>query len=285
MNKFLVKIFWFVLSVILVTTSVLLVNKIIIYKTNLFKLNHENNLLVLGDSHSRYALNDNIVPHLTNLSNNADSYFYSFIKLKVLKESNSQIDTLFLSFSDHNVLKSIENRWLLNEEHIKSRFSIYAPILGLNDFKLILNKNNVLSNFFSVYNFPVRIFNKGIRAYGGYEDLKVQKLGKEIEIFRNSAIKKTKIEYALIEIEYLQKIENFCELNHIHLILLNTPTHKVKHETSLDLETFRIQHIPSAEYWDFSKIEMPDSCFGDLVHLNEEGAKLFSYFFLQRVKE
>jgi ABC-type sugar transport system permease subunit len=108
-----------ILTVLLVVVTI--INWAYITNSNYFILNKNINVLVLGDSHAKYALDDKILKNTCNLSTDADSYFYSYLKLKELNKKNIQIDTLLLSFSQHNISKSIETMWLFNSEHLKNR--------------------------------------------------------------------------------------------------------------------------------------------------------------------
>jgi hypothetical protein len=41
---------------------------------------------------------------------------------------------------------------------------------------------------------------------------------------------------------------------------------------------FRDTYLPGIKYVDYSAFPLPDSCYGDAVHLNYKGAEIFSKY-------
>lgn len=266
-----------------ITIGTLLLSTVINYGLlnydNTFRIKEKVNTLILGDSHTKYALNDSILSNTFNLSQDADSYFYSYLKLKQVDKKNVHLDTVLLSFSQHNIHKCIENRWLLNKQHLKGRLEQYMPLLSINDYRFLLkNKPSMaIASLFSQIKYPAYLFMKKIN-YGGYEELKHDILKEEIDKQKENGYRQEYKSFndSPIETIYLQKIVQYCKTNDLTLILINPPLYKTLHNKQNGLYKYYEMNFSNTIFLDFSKIEMEDSYFGDLVHLTPSGAKYFS---------
>jgi hypothetical protein len=266
-----------------ITIGVLLlstfINYVLLKYDNTFKMTEKVNTLILGDSHTRYALNDSILNNTFNLSNDADSYFYSYLKLKQVEKKNEQLDTVLLSFSQHNIHKCIENRWLLNDQHLKGRLEQYIPLLSFDDYLFLLkNKPFVaIASIFSQIKYPPYLF-MGKNKYGGYKDLKRVILEEEIDKQKTNGYRQEYKSFndSPLETMYLKKIVQFCETNDLTLIFINPPLYKTLQNKQFGLYKYYEMNFSNITFLDFSKLEMKDSYFGDLVHLTPSGARYFS---------
>jgi hypothetical protein len=278
MNLFLKKVLLFVGSVIVITVLSVCFNKIYLKVNHFFKLSSNVHILILGDSRTRYGLDDKYLNQTKNFSSDADSYFYSYTKLKELKENNPQIDTLILSFSKHNIVKSIENRWLLNNAHLKERLLVYFPILNKHEILFLLHNKptETVKNVFSQVTSTYKYFIKKQGAFGGYKELEYSMLQKEIEKQKAEAGKEPAFEEAPIEKMYLRKIADYCKENHIKLILLNMPSHKALMGNKEVFYSFYKRNFSDVTFLDFGNIELSDDDYGDLVHLSPKGSEYFT---------
>ncbi|MDR0371726.1 MAG: hypothetical protein LBH80_07760, partial [Prevotellaceae bacterium] len=41
-------------------------------------------------------------------------------------------------------------------------------------------------------------------------------------------------------------------------------------------------YMPDVKYMDYSTFQLPDSCYGDVTHLNYRGARIFSQYLQER---
>ncbi len=281
MKQFVNKILILKLLVLLVLFVVSVGNRVLFDYIKPFKLACNVNEVILGDSHAKFAFNDSILVHSKNLSNSADSYFYSYLKLKKIISENNCIDTIFLSFSEHNLNKDIESRWLLNDTQLKQRLRLYFPLLDGEDL-LFLLKHKTIDLFIGTFNqlyFPMYV-SRGTKKFGGYEDLYLDNLAQELENFKKQESNNdTSFIKADIEIEYLRKIAKLCRIKKISLILVNTPLHKVLHNHQDNLYQTYNKYFLDIPFFDYSTMSLDDSCFTDLVHLNKKGAIIFSNAF------
>ena len=67
------------------------------------------------------------------------------------------------------------------------------------------------------------------------------------------------------------------------IILLATPQHHMSKIDTLTYKQYHQQNYKEIKFYDFRSLQLPDSCFGDLNHLNHKGAKIFSNFLEKEV--
>ncbi|MEA4985563.1 hypothetical protein SDC9_50041 [bioreactor metagenome] len=277
-----IKISAIVIFLLLVLT---VINSVIINYSNILVLDKSDNILILGDSQSKYAINDKLLNNVCNFSDNADSYFYSYLKLKKIKNKNPQIDTLLLSFSEHNIASYIEDRWLFNDTHLKSRLMFYYPLLDFYDVLFLLKekpKSFVLNSFMQILS-PLYYYQKGNNVFGGYANLNRNNFNVEKQKFQNKSGSDNELVFAesFYEKLYLDKIKEYCDINDITLIFISTPIHKVKRNSQNILQRYCKEKYQDVTFLDYSGLDMQDNYFADLVHLNPKG----SYYFTNLIKD
>ncbi|MCB0475619.1 MAG: hypothetical protein KDC69_08080 [Flavobacteriaceae bacterium] len=265
------------LSAILILLT--LFNKFTLSYHDPFKVNKDCNVLILGDSHAKFAFNDQIIKRTCNFSNDADSYFYSYLKLKQILKINPQIDTVLISFGSQNIHKSVEDKWLLNNDHMNDRMTIYFPLLDLEDYAFLIQEKPVefLIGAFTQTLFSIRLYTNDEKRFGGYEDLRHDILSREL---KNPDLDERE-EYgpykeANFERKYLQKMIDLCHSKGIGAILVNPPVDKIVRNRQGNLYKFYNKYFSNILFYDLSRIDMKDSYFGDLVHLKASGATYLS---------
>ena len=67
------------------------------------------------------------------------------------------------------------------------------------------------------------------------------------------------------------------------IILLATPQHHMSKIDTITYKQYHQQNYKDLKFYDFRSLQLHDSCFGDLNHLNYKGAKIFSYFLEKEV--
>ncbi len=249
-----------------------------------------SNILLLGDSTMECAINDTIFEHSFNKAHSSDSYFYSYLKLKDFIKSDQNIDTVFISFSPHNVF---DNGWLQGEKNIYSRFRQYYFLMDWEDFSFLFSKNSaaVISSIPSIARESIKNTGKRLRGqsissiYGGFnkldrnilEEVKLKlKNGEKLPFFDIP----TNFSISENEITYLNKIIKLTKKNGIQLYLVNLPKRSElleypKYGTE-DFYQFYDLNYSNIDFLDFSRLEMLDDYYGDFVHLNSKGSTYFS---------
>jgi hypothetical protein len=215
---------------------------------------------------------------------------YSYVKLKSLLKYNGQIKTVFLGFSPLDLLWETEERWLFNNEFIIEKVTSYNYLLSFSDKSVIIKNKpvpylrgfikSIFSNFKTfIDSFFIQNLNRKIMNFGGYEFVTRDKLQEDKKM--NTIIKQT-FKEGPFQKEYLEKISLLCQENSIKLILLNTPKHaylnkNINKETIQNWLSVR-ELLTRDSLLDLSTLSFPDSCYGDLTHLNYKGARIFSKY-------
>ena len=276
----------YTLIFIVITATCLAIFGLIICSTRSqsFRLPNNENIVFLGNSHIECAVNDTIVKNSFNFALSNDYTEQVYIKLKLLKRYNSQIDTVIIGYD--NVL--------LSQNLDKPILGIISPYYydqyTINDITEIIKQSSfkyVSSHFYEPFD-SIKVGNilpslwgeniniNNINNLGGYEYLVRDKLQRHIELEQSSQIRNLKFDN--LSIYFLDKTLKFCEQYDITPIFLFTPHHK---SSKLDIHTYKnyynrnLKHI---KYYDFREMELNDSCFGDKNHLNYKGARIFSEY-------
>lgn len=290
MKRFLTLTFLFIGSVLAGMTLLIYLNSIIIEKYAL-KEEKDIQILILGDSNIECALNDSLISHSQSYAQSGTAYFYNYLKLKKILKNGITIDTVLLSFAPHNIYKNIEEIWLYDNTHMKSRLREYFPILSKEEYKILSHNRKGLIGSVpkvirgSLYNISLYLM-KGDKIslyYGGYQFLIRNKL--EEGLTRLAGLEKKgreDFEIAETEMLYLRKIIDECIIHDIELILINTPKNdKIWNSLTYGAEVFYEyyqKHFSDVSLLDLHDFPLPASSFGDPTHLNHEGARIFSNY-------
>ena len=265
-------------------------------ENNLLKISENINKVFLGDSNIECAVNDSLIPNSINIAQSGEAYIYTYAKIKSLLEYNDQIKTVFVGFSFWDLIKFTEDRWMFSSEFVIEEITLYNYLLNYYD-KFLLIKNNpeayikgVLKSILSNFHVFVKSLHRGefngkLINFGGYVES-----GREIlqEDIKKNTFKEQVFEEGLIQIEYLRKISELCRQRSIKLVLLNTPKH-IYYNSNIP-EAIRQNWISVRKSFsrdsllDFSTFSLPDSCFGDLTHINAKGAKIFSLYLNEKIR-
>lgn len=292
MKRFIINCFKFSGLFLFICLGSLLFNTLIINNYLGYKIEPNKNILILGDSHTEYAIDDSILKNSINLSHSADSYFYSNLKLRKMKKENPQIDTLFLAFSNHNLLTDYDDRWLFNTAHIKSKLRIYTDLMSFSDFLFLFkaNPSAVMQGIIELPKYSLKLLIKGNlrdRGLGGFKATNRNRLKEDINQRKKNKTQR-KLEYSKYELNHFFSIVNFCANNNIELILISTPIHqeynKMKGKEIQLLNNFYNAKLSHIKFLNFTEFDIPDDSFQDLDHLNAKGARLFTEFLMPRYK-
>jgi len=251
----------------------------------------KKNILILGDSNSECAINDDIFKRSINFSAPAESYFYSYLKLKKVLETNQTIDTVLLSFSSHNIF---DNTWFASQSNIKHNFCRYYPFMGRNDLRVLLESHpkSVIYSLRPIsLQFLKNIFRsitvENVLRLGGFTSLDLDRLEGALQSLKEGTeIKNYRLPKDLlptnVEIIYLNKIAQLCGKKQVKLILINLPKRvellNDKRYGMVEFDEIYNSDFSQLEYFDFSNFSMEDEMYSDLLHLNKKGSTYFSNF-------
>jgi hypothetical protein len=122
-----------------------------------------------------------------------------------------------------------------------------------------------------------------------YKDLNIGKFSilnknrlDDSELSENEDIVKNKKgndNFSFYQFYYLKKIIDLCNEANIDLIFISTPVYRgISDGYSAALNEIHQEHFKDVKFLDFSTWILPDSAYGDSVHLNYLGAELFSTY-------
>ncbi len=294
-KAFLKKLVSFGLVLLIGVLVMVFITKYIALSQFNFKLHSNKNILILGDSHTQCALNDSVFKNATNLSESADSYFYSYVKLKRILANNSHIDTLVLGYSTHNISKN-QDIWLQDSSINAFKLPLYFYLFDTKDMMefVTINPTQVPKNAMII------IKRNGSHMYREYQKTAINKFGiggflPLTKKHDNPSLQDTKKskhhknEYSVIDIEFLKKIYALCEQNKIKVILLSTPTIEIKNNSKPFYQkkyySFAKKELSNATVMEFSELKVSKNNFADNSHLNSKGAIFFSKFLVKTLKK
>ena len=197
--------------------------------TSDFNVSDENKFLILGHSHSECAFNDDLIVNFKNLSRSGESYFYNFQKVKELIPNNT-INAVFIEYSNIVIIEEMDE-WIWGYEKMNAYFPWHSPSMEKDDILFLYNKNpkdfsKVIST--STRKNLTRILSLDFTIdyrYGGYKQLKTNNIAKLIkERNSNDTLKVQGI--STENLNYLEKIINYCNINNVKVYLIRSPQHK-----------------------------------------------------------
>lgn len=279
MKKLILNIIFF-LSIIFTINSFLVVYFYVKTKNETVKLFKKN--IIIGDSNTRWSLDDHILKNYSNYSVGGETYLFAYTKLKIF-DRNNKIDTLLLAFSPHNIINNpwwddskdqpIQGRMpaffsdFTEEEHF-----ILMKYLPRNYLKSIIkiNQSNV-PNFFKLKK-QDPMFRFGFYLPEKHNESKVKR---EYYPYKKPSL-------SLIEKKYLDKILAECKHKNIKLILINPPKNYLrsdyKNYDHPEFYSYYYKYYSSVDFLDFSRIDVPKNGYYDMTHVSIIGAEYFSNF-------
>jgi len=287
MKTFIYRILLFLISTFIVIGILFIGTNLIIRKKSNFKLHTLTHNLIFGHSHPERAFNDSLILNFKNLSQSRQSYFYSYIKIKKVLSQNNDIRNIFIEYNNKNITKIMDS-WIWDDFSISSK-SLYLPFLEKSDLVLLYkkNKNALLRGFSKSFRnnlMNILLFNYDYtNKIGGYR-------WEEGSISNSKLTRKKNNQetgLSLVNIDYLEKIVKYCNQKNINIYFIRTPQHKKYPWLNNEQEFFEIKNtrFKKVKFLDFNKFPLDDSEFADFGHLNYKGAKRFSIWFNDLIKD
>jgi len=289
MNKFIRNILILIFTITILITIILL-GTIKIYSFISFKIPKEKDVIIIGDSHTECAINDNIFKRSINISQSAEAYFYSYIKLRKFLSVNTQIKKVILSFHGGSIVKSRDN-WIKGERYIRSKVPRYLFLFNKEEYSFMIKEKGFLPSVFKFPIYHIKIIIKFIiKKDLFYTDLNI---GKYLRLDRDKLIEdkndedddsvkrneKNNDEYSLYELNNILKIVELCKQYNVELIFLNSPIYASEtYGKKTSLANYRKTYFSEIKYLDFSDFNLPLYGYGDRTHLNYKGAEIFSNY-------
>jgi hypothetical protein len=257
-----------------------------------FQLEDNISMIIIGHSHPECAFDDSKIINFRNLSNAGQSYFYLLPKLRKVLESNSQIETVFIEFSNGQIEERMDD-WIWGNDKLSNFYPVYAPFLEKSDHNLLL-KNNPKGVFSTVPIVAKKNLGRVLTMDLDYSDDigNFKPLKKSII---DSLINNRKIgisepsnpnpKLSLTHLEYLDKIIKVCKEKKIKVILVRSPQHRYYNYRANEeiFQKILKERYNDLEFLDFNDFPLTDEQFGDFSHVNEKGAEVFSIWFNKEI--
>jgi hypothetical protein len=209
--------------------------------------------------------------------------------IKVLTENNPQINVILLGYSFHNLSKSEEDQFNL-EDFSKFFFPRYLCIL--DPFTMLKTSTDYFQNFirtvpFILRNLLVPVISPSLSSFpfvGQYYRSHNQNCN---DSTINRAINRHFINQSIpngisvVQQKYLKAIVDYCASRNIKLYLVNMPVNieyekKIPESFKKEYYAFYEQIRDRAFMVDLHDLKLSQICYGDGDHLNEKGAAIIS---------
>ncbi|MDR1682952.1 MAG: hypothetical protein LBS25_06155 [Candidatus Symbiothrix sp.] len=280
MKKFLGRLcFWG--AAIFVVLSVIVAVSYCLVAIPTINISANKNILILGDSQTECAINDNLFQRSMNISQSATHYLFSYCKLKKILSSKQQIDTVLCSFS--STIAKEQDIWLFGPA-VKGQL---VPFMGADEWKVFWDNDKQLMLNLIVQlpkNISIPIFRSvlarrpAVVDIGAYTDLYRDKLQQDIQL-RAEEVADSVLVCSPIALTYIRKMAELCEQHHVTFCLIRCPSYQPeKYGYREDVAAYHQQYFSDIPFYDYSDFAVPDSCYGDVSHLDFKGAKIFSAY-------
>jgi hypothetical protein len=288
MKQFVRNLFLFATACLVLSLIIILTEHGIINRQGRFKLSNVKKYIFLGHSHAQMAYDDKIIDSSINQSSSGEAYFYTYIKLNKILESNREKKIVFIEYSNNNIVPEM-NDWIWDDMHVLDRYKLYTAYTHFDELRLLLVKNpraTLLCNIKSMINNIYYILHpKNISTdsmMGGYVYLIRDKTDSLLKARLKNPIK-TALDTNIsnTNIRYLKKIIELCHKNGVPVYLVRSPLHPMYEGLGNEekLKELLRSELKGTEFLDFKNFPLKDSDYGDLEHVNYKGAKKYSVFF------
>ena len=287
--------FFLLLIVTLISAFIVGVNKMI-DRGNYFRINPGATSVILGHSHPECAFNDSLIDNCKNMAQSAESYFYTYYKLKKIIENNHQVKTVYVEFTNNQLSKKMDD-WIWENPYFSYTYPKYAAFINATDYMLLFSHHAVaVLNSVSLTvkkNFLFLAKNKKDyikeMSWGGYlylvkstTDSVVNEMAKDVNK-RQQVLLGT----STVNIVYLEKIIDLCRQNAVKIYLVRSPMHSQYTGVGNEpvFKKILATKFAGIEFLDFKDFPLANNEFADMEHLNYKGATIFSLFFNGLLKD
>lgn len=237
-----------------------------------FTISDSIDTVLVGNSCIECAIDDALLPGVLNWAQSGNRPGVTYFKLRKLFEANRQIRYVFCSFGPHVYNEKDKNKFPGGLLQILPFMSI-REIISLR-FPLSVYSGLIpeLMRAVRSQHYPV-----GLAGYGAYLNLDRLKLDEDIRLREHQPIK------TFSDLSpYYQRMVELCQQHGVTLIFLQTPVYQRSRYYG-DVSWLKGKFLPTVEYWDFGDFVLPRECYGDVLHLNRQGALLFTPLFGQKL--
>lgn len=247
-----------------------------------FELPKNKTTLVIGDSQTQAAIDDNRLSNMANVSQAHDNYFTMLRRMKLYIEANEQIDTVIIGLTPHTTAY-FKDEFFTNYGYIDYVTKYYMPYMSFSEWWVIITNDisDVVSSLFTPIKFYLNVNRSYIYDMGHFEVADYSHLQEDIKegatrLTGGDVNSKTELSNQLT-IHYLHEIVDYCRDNNIKLIGLNTPVYNSRKYMRVDaFYALMNKEFQDVELWDYMDVDIPDEYRRDVNHLNRQGAEWMS---------
>jgi len=272
MRKFISNIFVFIISGIIYSTGIIIVNYSIIKLYTSPQLVNSD-ILILGDSYTKHAVNPNLFKSAKNYSKEGEPYILTFWKLKYLSKK-TKAKKIILSLSHQNIaeyndLKFSDEKW--SDEMMLRSYSI-GNIFEVHKFSIISYVRTIVRQMLILPHL------KHFKFLGNYSKNNTSNLTNIDDVINTRFYyKNLSLNLSQQSINYLDSIIVYCDKKNIDLFLIETPVHKdyfkkIPLNIRDSYETLVQEKIEEGVYIYRNSIEYVDSLFLNADHINYDGS-------------
>jgi hypothetical protein len=238
----------------------------------------DGRILIVGDSHTRNALDPVVLGSATNVSQYAEPYYVSYWKLKRLLEG-SPVRTVILGFGHHNIA-AFNNRKLSDDTWSTELFRRTYMFPEISSIKGIqVDRPGLLRA--RIRNLVLTPKWRHDSYMGRFENWNRSDLTDTDEAITRQFLRDG-ASLSDVELTYLDSIVTLTAQEKVDLILVATPVHTTYYSRIPDYFISEFEAIQSemkvegVRVWDFSLLDAADDEFLNVSHLNASGASRFS---------
>ncbi len=281
-------------------------------QSDVFRFDSEVTTLIAGDSHAASSIDPAIFPRSVNIAEPSENYLFTYYKLRHFLDRNPAVEKVVLSFSYHSAARVFSERYLFDERFTAQSLPRYYPLLGEEARRLVRarSRSYLVSRLKYDLGLPLEIHRSGyllkaalgrplsrgdIPFFGGYYPGSVSRVRYEdIAATLDRHYFGGARDYAgasPLMADYLQRIAELCGERGIALYLFRAPLHgeyrkSIPEAVRDDFEALRdavLQKNPHVIYLDYVAFPLEAEHFGDVTHLNAQGAERLSRMLAERI--
>lgn len=255
-----------------------------------FVVPHGKHILVIGDSQTQAAVDDEMLPQIKNISQSHDNYFTQYRRLQLYLDANPQIDTVLIALTPHTV--AVWTDYFFGDfGYIDYAVKYYMPFFSLAEWWQFFHHDctDVVSSLFTPVKFYLCADSSYIEQMGRFSVVSESHLQQDVA---SGALRLRRHEEFVgprnnkVTLASLRHIADLCSERGIKLIGINTPVYHA--DEYLDTANFRkvlTTDFPDIELWDYMRADIPDSLRRDVNHLNRAGANWMAEELKKRIKQ
>ena len=284
MKQFLFKSFLFCFVSFLVLCMIF--KGISLTQNRVMKVDEDIHIAFLGNSHFEAGINDSIIENSINWSSAAELVESVYAKTKLIIRNNPQIDTIFVSYDHILGFRALYKDFNSNLVH-----PYYLSEFSFQDWFTII-RNGEFCYWTSFLHYPLNWDKFKFLKYYIHKDQTLNKthyLGKYIPLTEDKLEKSLKakpgpgpqgeMECNAIARYFLRKTIDYGKEHNVQIIFLCLPIYNKNYyydKKSLVLEYEK--YFADVPFINDMNMDIPDSCFSDLHHLNYKGSILYSNY-------